>query len=1537
MPVTPMKRQDGLKYAFEGSFSCSGVSCRASCLCSCSLPGKHGSHTTFSPAAGTYTSAQTVTISDSTSGATIYYTTNGSTPTTSSTRYTGAITVSSSETIKAIGTKSGYTQSAVGSAAYTINLTAAATPTFSPAAGTYTGAQTVTISDSTSGAKIYYTTNGSTPTTSSTQYTGAITVSSSETVKAIATATGYSQSAVGSAAYTINLTAAATPTFSPAAGTYTGAQTATISDSTSGATIYYTTNGSTPTTSSTQYTGAITVSSSETVKAIATATGYSQSAVGSAAYTINLTAAATPTFSPAAGTYTGAQTVTISDSTSGAKIYYTTNGTTPTTSSTQYTGAITVSSSETVKAIATATGYSQSAVGSAAYTITPIAASPTFSPGTGSYSTAQTVTISDSTPGAKIYYTTDGSTPTTSSTQYTAAITVNSTETINAIATATGYSPSPIGSAAYTITTPADPVPAFSPSTGTFLYDNAPTVSISDTDPSATLYYTTNGSTPTTSSSVYSGPISISATTTLKAIAADSGYLNSSVASAVYTIQADPPYLSLNGGSYVGSQSLTLSDDTGRSPKIYYTTNGTTPTTSSTLYSSPLTISSTETVEAIATSNGYQTSPVSSAMYTITSLPATPTFSLAAGSYTGPQLVTISTASQNATIYYTITLGSAGTPPTSYSTLYSGGSLTVGSTETLEAIAVVSGYPSSSTASATYTFPSQAPSSTSLTVSAGGIPVTSIAAGTTVTLTATAASGGSPITTGTVIFCDASAAYCTDIHLLGTAQLTSAGTATFALRPGIGNHSYRAVFVANSSYLTSASNPSQLSVAGSYPTSTTISATGSQDNYTLTATITGAGNNNIAPTGQASFVDASLSNSVLTSAVLSNPSSNVTLSATSTFTAGTQPGALVAGDFNGDGIPDVAVLDSGNGLDATVLIFLGEGAGTFAAVPGPPASVDGCTDSLVVGDFNGDGKLDIAAVGFIEACVAVLLGNGDGTFALAPNSPMSIAGAFSFVAGDFNEDGKLDLALSNIDDDSITMLLGNGDGTFTAGVSSSIGFGPQSIVSGDFNGDGKPDLIAWSNQGNSISILLNNGDGTFRIAPTSPIIFNSPPDAVAVGDFNGDGVPDLAIACTAGTVTVLFGRGDGAFTPASSGSPYYLNGVTNLTVGDFNGDGIADLAAGAYSGAEFTFIIDGSLSGNGSVQMPGFSGIYPNPVADLNGDGRPDWIQLNPNTNTVSAVLSSFTETATATASGVSPFGSGTHNVFASYAGDNNYAGSVSVTTPLTADTISPAPTPTFAPAPGTYTSSQVVSLGDNAPGAMIYYTTDGTTPTTNSAVFGGPFSVTPTETVQAVATAPGYVQSGVGIATYSLPPMAATPIFSPAAGTYANAQTVTISDSTSGATIYYTTDGSAPTTLSSVVGGPLTVSSTEALKAVATASGYSQSAIASANYTIGTPPSVTAISPLSGPVGSTLTITGTGFGVSQGTSSVSIGGILATASSWSTTQIQAAIPAGVGTGNENVVVTVNSLAANNEVVTITPLDFRSFARFRLSGNSSEN
>jgi glucosylceramidase len=248
-----------------------------------------------------------------------------------------------------------------------------ATPALSPAPGTYTAPQNVTLSDATPGASIYYSTNGSTPTTASTLYSTPIAISASTTLEAIAVASGNTNSAIATGAYTINiaLPAAATPTFSPVPGTYTAAQLVALSDSTSGASIYYTTDGSTPTTASTLYTSAVPISASTTIKAFAVSSGCTNSSVTVGAYTINISlpVAATPTFSPAAGTYSSGQSVTLSDTTSGAAIYYTTDGSTPTTASAQYAGAISVTADTSIKAIAVATGYSQGPVATASYLI----------------------------------------------------------------------------------------------------------------------------------------------------------------------------------------------------------------------------------------------------------------------------------------------------------------------------------------------------------------------------------------------------------------------------------------------------------------------------------------------------------------------------------------------------------------------------------------------------------------------------------------------------------------------------------------------------------------------------------------------------------------------------------------------------------------------------------------------------------------------------------------------------------------------------------------------------------------------------------------------------------------------------------------------------------------------------------------------------------------------------------------------------------------------------------------------------------------
>ena len=184
--------------------------------------------------------------------------------------------------------------------------------------------------------------------------------------------------------------------------------------------------------------------------------------------------------------------------------------------------------------------------------------------------------------------------------------------------------------------------------------------------------------------------------------------------------------------------------------------------------------------------------------------------------------------------------------------------------------------------------------------------------GSVVMLTATVTAGSSAVKTGRLNFCDATATYCTDIHLLGTAQLTSAGTAALKLRPGIGSHSYKAVFVGTNSDAASSSSPSALTVTGKYPTTATIAQGGSSGNYTLTATVAGYVNEAglAAPTGTVSFLDTGNGDSVLGTASLGTGASGLGWLNSQTPPTGGKPSFVVVGDFNGDGIPDLAVANA---------------------------------------------------------------------------------------------------------------------------------------------------------------------------------------------------------------------------------------------------------------------------------------------------------------------------------------------------------------------------------------------------------------------------------------------------------------------------------------------------------------------------------------------------------------------------------------------------------------------------------------------------
>jgi VCBS repeat-containing protein len=369
------------------------------------------------------------------------------------------------------------------------------------------------------------------------------------------------------------------------------------------------------------------------------------------------------------------------------------------------------------------------------------------------------------------------------------------------------------------------------------------------------------------------------------------------------------------------------------------------------------------------------------------------------------------------------------------------------------------------------------------------------------------------------------------------------------------------------------------------------------------------------------------------------------------YSTGIGPASVTTGDFNADGKLDLA---TANYYSDNVSIFLGNGDGTFQSANN--FSTNGSTRStgprsVTTGDFNGDGKLDLATANDTNNTVSILLGNGNGTFRSAVNyiaGTTATANTYSVTTGDFNGDDKLDLAVAIRGSNIVSIFLGSGNnGVFTKTCNYSTGTSPRSVTTGDFNADGKLDLATANSTTNTVSILLGNGNGTFQSAVNYST--GTRPYSVTTGDFNADGKLDLATAnFGSSTVSILLGNGNGTFQSAVN----YSTGSSSISVttGDFNGDGKLDLAIANYGSNNVSVLLNSTVIGtsinfNNAVNYSTSTKPSSVTTGDFNGDGKLDLATANYYSCTVSILLGN---------------GNGTFNTAVNYSTDS---GPKSVTT----------------------------------------------------------------------------------------------------------------------------------------------------------------------------------------------------------------------------------------------------------------------------------
>ena len=314
--------------------------------------------------------------------------------------------------------------------------------------------------------------------------------------------------------------------------------------------------------------------------------------------------------------------------------------------------------------------------------------------------------------------------------------------------------------------------------------------------------------------------------------------------------------------------------------------------------------------------------------------------------------------------------------------------------------------------------------------------------------------------------------------------------------------------------------------------------------------------------------------------------------------AGNGPKSLAVGDFNGDGKQDLAITnDSSN----TVSIRLGDGSGAFTGTTNIQVGLN--PRSIAIGDFNGDGKTDFATANYTANTVSIRLGDGTGGF-IATNEVAVATNPNCIVVGDFNGDGRQDIATTNYGSANVSIRLGDGAGNFYGSGTVTAGTNPWSLALGDFNNDGKQDLLVANFGSNTVSVRMGDGSGAFT--GSINIAVGANPKMIFVSDFNGDGKQDFAVAnSNAASVSIRLGDGTGGF----SGTADIATGPSPeaVAVGDFNGDGKQDIAVSKYGGNSYSVCLGDGLGGFAGTSSYAIAGLPTSiAVGDFNADGLLD-------------------------------------------------------------------------------------------------------------------------------------------------------------------------------------------------------------------------------------------------------------------------------------------------------------------------------------------